>query len=222
MFILKTVIKSTWLDQLVRPEIEDKNCSLFLFRTLCLNTVFNFPCQEFDFQGQVFNLQGQMFNCPGQALNCQGQAFISVHRMKEHIKKYHPKAAQENTISAEEHSTDSENFTSKREQTSDKHNNGEIINAKSFLIHNQQTYWHSYTQLIYRMTMNYFHCNKIDSDPTTNHSRQETLWRDNLKALCPSKGIVVFLWYVVSVQASKFKNTSFLQMQLEMINQKRA
>ncbi|GIR50530.1 MAG: hypothetical protein CM15mP59_2720 [Flavobacteriaceae bacterium] len=55
-----------------------------------------------------------------------------------------------------------------------------------------------------------FHCNKIDSDPTTNHSRQEILWLDNLKALCPSKGIVVFLWYVVSVQASKFKNTSFV------------
>ena len=55
-----------------------------------------------------------------------------------------------------------------------------------------------------------FHCNKIDSDPTTNHSRQETLLPDNLKALCPSKGIIVFLWYVVSVQASKFKNTSFV------------
>ena len=66
---------------------------------------------------------------------CQicGQAFISVHRMKEHIKKYHPKAAQENTISAEEHSTNSENFASNREQTSDKPDNGEIIDSKSSL-----------------------------------------------------------------------------------------
>ena len=52
--------------------------------------------------------------------NICGQAFISVHRLKEHIKKYHPKAAEEtnNQNSIQKHSTDFVPSPSKSDQIS--------------------------------------------------------------------------------------------------------